>query len=166
MLLSGDVEFNPGPNKLNDNTFSCFKERGLDFIHLNINSVLPKIDELRLITIQCNAAVIGLTETKVDESIQIGEIEREEYTLERSDRSRRGGLACYVRNDISFNIRETFSNEIENIFLDILFPKTKPILIGMVYRPPAQSGFLESLSEAISDTHSFDNQEVYIYWEM
>ena len=71
-------------------------------------------------------------------------------------------MACYVRNDISFNIGENFSNEIGNIFVDILLPKTKSILIGMVYRPPDLSGFLESLSEAISDTHSFDNQEVYI----
>ena len=69
---------------------SCFKERGLHFIHLNINSILPKIDELRLIAKKkSNAAVIGLTET--DQSIQNGKIEIEEYTLERSDRNRRGG---------------------------------------------------------------------------
>ena len=75
-------------------------------------------------------------------------------------------MTCYVRNDISINIREMFSNEIENIFVDIMFPKTKLILIGIVYRPPDQSGFLESLSEAISDTHSFDNQEVYILGDL
>ena len=75
-------------------------------------------------------------------------------------------MACYVRDDISFNIRETFSNKIEIIFVDILQPKTKPILIGIVYRPPDQSGFLESLSEALSDTHSFDNQEVYILGDL
>ena len=149
LLLSGDVEFNPGPIRLDDNTFSCFKERGLYFIHLKINSVLPKIDELRLIAKKCNAAVIGLPETKLDESIQNGEIDIEGYTLERSNRNRRGGgvacyvrrgggVACYVRDDISFNIRETFSNEIENIFLDILLPKTKLILIDIVYRPPDQ----------------------------
>ena len=52
-------------------------------------------------------------------------------------------MACYVRNDISFNIRENFSNKIESIFVDILLPKTKPILIGIVYRPPDQSGFFK-----------------------
>ena len=39
-------------------------------------------------------AVFGLAETKLDESIQNGEIEIEGYTLERSDRNRRGGMLC------------------------------------------------------------------------
>ena len=88
--------------------------------------MLPKIDELRLIAKESNAAVIGLTETKLDESVQIGEIEIEGYSLVRSDRNRKGGgVACYVKEDISFNVRENFSNEIENIFLDILLPNKK-----------------------------------------
>ena len=167
LLLSGDIELNPGPSQLDENTFCCFKERGLHFLHLNINSVLPKIDELRLIASKSNAAIIGLTETKLDDTIQIGEIEIEGYSLERCDRNRKGGgVACYIRNDISFNIRENFSCDIENIFFDILLPKTKPILIGIVYRPPDQSGFLEHFSEAIENTHSFDNQEVYILGDL
>ena len=56
---------------------------------MDINTVLSKIDKLRLIAKKCNADVIGLPETKVDESIQNGEIEIEGYTLERSDRNRR-----------------------------------------------------------------------------
>ena len=168
-LLSGDVELNPGPVQLEDNSqclpdnYHCFKERGLHFVHLNINSILPKIDELRLIAQNTNAAVIGLTETKLDETILNEEIEINGYTLDRCDRNRKGGgVACYIRNDISFNIRENFSNEIENIFLDILLPKTKPILIGIVYRPPDQYDFLEHFSEAINNTYNFVNQEVYI----
>ena len=43
-----------------------------------------------------------------------------------------------------------------------MLPKTKPILIGVVYRPPDKSDFLEHFSEAISNTTNFDNQEVYI----
>ena len=113
LLLSGDVELNPGPTQLDENTFSCFKERGLHFFHLNINSVLPKIDELRLIAKESNAAVIGVTETTLDETVLNEEIKIEGYVLERSDRDRRGGgVACYIRNDISFNIREHFSDEI------------------------------------------------------
>ena len=49
LLLSGDVELNPGPNQPIENTYSCFKKKGLHFFHLNINSVLKKIDELRII---------------------------------------------------------------------------------------------------------------------
>ena len=30
-----------------------------------------------------------------------------------------GGVACYIRNDTSFNVRDDFSDKIENIFSDI-----------------------------------------------
>ena len=81
----------------------------------------------------------------------------------RSDRNRHGGgVACYVRNDISFNVRSDFSDEIENIFFDMLLPKTKPILVGILYRSPDQSKFLDKLSTAISRSNNFDNQKVYI----
>ena len=47
LLLSGDISLNPGPiqSQLNNDIWSPFKRRGLHFIHLNINSILPKIDE-------------------------------------------------------------------------------------------------------------------------
>ena len=41
-------------------------------------------------------------------------------------------------------------------------PNTKPILLGNVYRPPDQSGFLDNFPNAIFNTPNFDNQEVYI----
>ena len=44
--------------------------------------------------------------------------------------------------------------------------KTKPILIGNVYRPPDQSGFLDKLSNAILNTTNFDSQEVYILGDL
>ena len=75
-------------------------------------------------------------------------------------------MACYIRNDICFNQRKDFSGDIENIFFDILLPKTKPILVGVLYRPPDQSGFLENLSKAINNTTNFDNQEVYILGDL
>ena len=42
-----------------DLKYQSFKEGGLHFIHLNINSVLSKIDQLRIIALKTNAAVIG-----------------------------------------------------------------------------------------------------------
>ena len=134
---------------------------------MNINSLLSKIDELWEIARKTRATVIGITESKLDGSVLDGEINIDGYKLVRSDQNRHGGgVACYIRSDISFSIRGDFSSEIENIFLDILLPKTKPILIGILYRPPDQfkfkSKFLDNLSTSISQTFSFDEQEVYI----
>ena len=47
-------------------------------------------------------------------------------------------------------------------FFDILLPNSKPILVGIIYRPPDQSGFLGKLTEANKNTEKFDEQEVYI----
>ena len=67
LLLSGDVSLNAGPphnNQLQPQSeWSAFNSRGLHFIHLNVNSLLPKIDELRNIAKLSNAAVIGISES-------------------------------------------------------------------------------------------------------
>ena len=73
----------------------------MHFTHLNINSVLPKIDELRLIASETNCAVISISETKLDETVQDEEISVQGYNLIQKDRCRNGGgVACYIKNDI------------------------------------------------------------------
>ena len=37
-----------------------FKRRGMHFIHININSLLPKIDEVHYIAKMSSAAIIGI----------------------------------------------------------------------------------------------------------
>ena len=73
LLLSGDVSLNPGPSHINqtsdNNEWDAFKAQGLHFIHININSLLPKIEELCSIACQSNTAVIGISESKLDKSI-------------------------------------------------------------------------------------------------
>ena len=64
LLLCGDIHPCPGPD-----TFKNFKKRGLHFIHMNIRSLLPKIDEIRITAKKTNASCILLTETWLDDSI-------------------------------------------------------------------------------------------------
>ena len=51
LLLSGDVSLNPGPVQIslavNINICEPLNKKGLHFLHININSLLPKIDELK-----------------------------------------------------------------------------------------------------------------------
>ena len=56
-----------------------------------------------------------------------------------------------------YNVRSNCPSNFENIFLDLLLPNSKPILIGIIYRPPDQSGFLDMLSSAVADMEDFDN---------
>ena len=54
----------------------------------------------------------------------------------------------------------------ESIFFDILLPKLKPILLGVIYRPPDQSGFLKILSNSITKANRFDTHEAYILGDL
>ena len=148
LLLSGDISLNPGPTTLKNYSWDIFKKRGLHIIHLNINSLLPKIDEIRHIAKSSNLSVIGLSETKLDDSVFDAEINIEGYTLIRSDRNRHGGgVACYVKQHLTFDVKYYFSNEIENIFIDIFLPKTKPFTLSFFYRPPNQYNFLHLIED-------------------
>ena len=153
LLLSGDIEMNPGPNgiAISDNQWHLFKEKGLHFLHLNVNSLLPKIEEIRHIAKSSNAGVFGITESKLDKSILDCEIDIPGYDILRCDRDRNGGgVACYIRQDISYKIRDIFPSTIENIFVDILLPQTKPFSVGIIYRPPNQNSFLGDFNENLS----------------
>ena len=77
LILSSNINLNPKPNRTNrqlTEKLEVFKNRGLHFIHLNINSLLSKIDELREIVKASNATVLGITELKLDDSTNDCEI--------------------------------------------------------------------------------------------
>ena len=76
------------------------------------------------------------------------------------------GVACYIKKESNYNIRGNCPTNFENIFLDLLLPNSKPILIGIIYRLPDQSGFLDMVSSAIADMEDFDNQEDYILGDL
>ena len=55
------------------------------------------------------------------------------------------------------------SNNIENIFIDPLFPKTKPTSAGIIYKSPSQIQFLEQM---ITKFEILDlNKEIYVLGE-
>ena len=50
------------------------RRKGLHFVHTNTNSLLPQMDELRHLTKYTDASVVGISETKLDNSISSSEI--------------------------------------------------------------------------------------------
>ena len=99
LLLSGDISLNPGP--VHQGTLQCsnewnvFKNKGLDFIHLNINSLPLKIEQLCSIAKSSNAAVTGICESKIDASVLRQEINMDNYKILCHDRNRQGGGVAY-----------------------------------------------------------------------
>ena len=79
-----------------------------------------------------HAAVIGITETKFDNTVYDSVVTIDEYSIVRNDKNRKGvGVACYIKSDICY-LRKTFLfDNLENIFIDLLFPMTKIISVGI-----------------------------------
>ena len=64
--------------------------------------MLPKIDELREIAKRTKAGIINLLESKLDSTVLDPEIYTKNYAILRFNRNRHGGgVACYIRTDIS-----------------------------------------------------------------
>ena len=83
------------------------------------------------------------------------------FAVTETDMERRGGVACYIRNDLSYDVKSYFPKDIENMFLELLLPNTKPIVVGTIYCPPNQTNFVEIFNENLSKVDTI-NVETYI----
>ena len=118
IIFSGDISLNPRPvckhQLLNTTEWDIFITKSLHLMHLKISSLLPKIDELRHTASLSNAAVVGISESKLDKFIINSEIRIDNYDILCCDRNRnRGGVACYIRNDLSYTLKNVFPNDMK-----------------------------------------------------
>ena len=71
-----------------------------------------------------NASIVGIGETKLDDSISSSEIEIEGYGLLRLDRSRRGGgVACYIKRSLAYNYKDNFAKSLRVSLLIFSYQK-------------------------------------------
>ena len=137
----------------------CLIRKGLHFLHINVNSLLTKIKEIRLIAKKSKANVIGITEIKLDGTIFNAEVYIEGYSIVWCDRDRKGGgVACYIKSDICFSTRNILSKKIEVIFEEMLLPTTKPLSVGIVYRPPKDTNFLQLFAGIPNSLNILENK--------
>ena len=90
---------------------------------MNINCLLPKIDDIDHIAKQSNASIIGISKSKLHSSILNSELDIEDKCLRTE-----GGVAYCIRKSLSYNHKPNFCGDTKNIFIDIFFPKSKPTL--------------------------------------
>ena len=94
------------------------------------------------------------------------EIYVEGYIIVPCDRDRKGGgVACYIKHDICFSSKNILSKKIEIIFVDLLLPKTKPISVGIVYRPPKDTKLLQLFVEILNFVNILEN-EIFVLGDM
>ena len=149
--LSGDVESNPGPK------FEIKKclTRGLKVSHLNIRSLLPKIDSLRLFIDKNPFDIVALSETWLKTSINNAEISIPNYSITRQDRQDKsgGGTTIYVRDGLPYRTRtDLTTTNMETCWIEITRTKTKPLFICSVYKPPNSrvDNFIDELDKSLT----------------
>ena len=85
LLLLGDVSLSPGPVQIfpavNVDIWEPLNKKGLHFLHININSLLPKIDELKCMVNKTKAAIIEIRESKLDHTVPDLEINLPGYDI-------------------------------------------------------------------------------------
>ena len=82
------------------------REMGFKLVHVNVRSLLKKIDQFRIMTTDLSLDVLTVSETWLNSSISSASVALEGYTLYRQDREtktskggtkRGGGLLTYIR---------------------------------------------------------------------
>lgn len=113
----------------------------------------------------CEYDIILFTETSLHEDIFDNELGIPDYVIYRSDRrpatsehQRLGGAMIAVHRSISSKVMDTFTDNLESIFVQIYTIKQK-ILIGCIYLPPQSdlnlySDYINSV-EFILENHNF-----------
>ena len=108
----------------------------------------------------------GIGETKQDGTIFDAEIYIKCYNTVRCDRDRKGGgVACYIKRYICFSTKNILSKKVEIILLDLLLWKTKPISLGIVYRPPKDADLLKLFEEILNSLDILEN-ETFVLGDM
>ena len=170
VLLSGDVEPNPGPDSVVDNINSSHNgslemlTNHLSILHLNIQSLLPKLD---LIAAESEAYdLIIISESWLKPEIRSDSISltnfHSPFRRDRCDRPG-GGVVIYVRDNIYCKRRSDLELQgLEAVWIELSI-KSKKLFKGGCYRPPnSNAAYFDLLSESIDRAYNTNIIDIFI----
>ena len=131
----GDIESNPGPRKLKENTFSI--------CHWNLNSItahnFSKLTQLKAYISTYKHDFICLSETYLDSSIPDNLIDIKGYNLVRADHPdniKRDGVCIYYKESLPVRIK-TLPYFKEALFLEMIH-NNKKVIVPVIFCSPGQ----------------------------
>ncbi len=157
LLMSGNVQPNPGPgtDMISLQTPADFLNRsGIGFVHINVRSLLPNIDMVRIWAKSTNVDIMVLSETWLGRSTPDSYIYMEGYNIFRTDhRAKGGGVAIYVKNSLlaTVHLSKSVPKQFELLVLKIELSQNCVLTVAGCYRPhSAPKDTLSSLSDCLS----------------
>lgn len=121
----------------------------LKIAHINSQSLIGNIDEVRSIFSHQTVDLIGISETWLKPTVLSHEVALPGFKLLRNDRTnkRGGGVGIYVRNGLKCNTLFTSPSEYaakpEFMLVEVLFTGVERLLLGICYRPPRIGHLIE-----------------------
>ena len=129
---------------------SC-KRKGLKIAFLNIVSLRKHRRELEIVLNDNDIDIIGLSETRLDETVRDSDVNINGYNIYRNDRNTNGGgVAIYVKESLSEPTVKIKSDKLELVALEFTPNHAKPFLVMCWYRPPT-SGVDDASFENLRD---------------
>ena len=114
----------------------------MHFVHLNFNSLLPRIEEIHRFSVLFSVFNI-------------------EVVIEGYDRSRKiGGVSCFIKHSAAYNYKASIGFNTESIFTEI--SKPKPFKAGILYRPSDKIDFVNCISQIFSQFYTLETSECYL----
>lgn len=137
LLLSGNVQPNPGPELQCSQTPSEFKSSpGLKIVHLNVRSLLPKMDMIKIWVQSTDADIVLISETWLSKYISDEHVSMAGYNIYRTDRLKKGGgVAAYVKSkfDATIVLSESICKQLEFLALNVNIAKGLCITVACCY---------------------------------
>ena len=102
-------------------------------------------------------SIIGLTETWLSsDSNQPFALDGYDFIVNNRPNRAGGGVALYVSQSFEFIIRDdlnSMNNNVESLFIEIIIPGNKNIIVGIIYRPPSSNSndFLTYLTDLVKN---------------
>ena len=147
-----------------NNIKNCLSYNHFSALHCNIRSINANFDHLSTMLSQLKHefSIIALSETKI--KVQSGltlNIDLPGYRfLSQPSLSNAGGVGFYIKENISFHIRDDLSQattEFETLWVEVQSELHQNLICGVLYRHPR--GNVSSFITYISDTLEKINQE-------
>ena len=159
------------------NPITSKKERGLHVAHLNVRSLWPKIDSVRMLLDQGSLSVCGFSETWLHSNFTNDLLKIDGYSLTRLDRSwtdrdypghkKGGGLCLYINDSMrwsEYTHQNCSTKDVECQWIEIRNLHQKRLVIANVYRPPQGcfNRFCQYFLDAFDSLNDLDSKELVI----
>lgn len=140
-----------GVRSISDIICDTLPRTGLSIMHLNIQAITNKLDEIKMIvnditnSRQKQNIIFGITESHLNRNWSDNEMQIEDFVCFRKDRVRSGGggILAYAPNSLEIRRRIDLETAqsciIETMCLEVVFRISSPIIICFLYRPPSVS---------------------------